>query len=171
MATHSSVLAWRIPGTAERGGLPSMGSHRVGHDWSDLAAAAVLISGRALRLKPSWPDTPGPEEQDPCCLLSSEIANWGPKSSHHECREDRCFCTKHWVPFQVSFLSFLLDHHWKSARCWSEECAVFSPLFDFRVLDFWKNFFMPFHTSLSASQRKALVCGLKDFQNPHCISS
>ena len=41
MATHSSVLAWRIPGTAEPGGLPSMGSHRVGHDWSDLAAAAA----------------------------------------------------------------------------------------------------------------------------------
>ena len=39
MATHSSVLAWRIPGTRELGGLPSMGSHRVGHDWSDLAAA------------------------------------------------------------------------------------------------------------------------------------
>ena len=39
MATHSSVLAWRIPGTAEPGGLLSMGSHRVGHDWSDLAAA------------------------------------------------------------------------------------------------------------------------------------
>ena len=38
-ATHSSVLAWRIPGTAESGGLPSMGSHRVGHDSSDLAAA------------------------------------------------------------------------------------------------------------------------------------
>ena len=41
MATHSSVLAWRIPGTVEPGGLPSMGSHRVGHDWSDLAAAAA----------------------------------------------------------------------------------------------------------------------------------
>ena len=40
MATHSSVLAWRIPGTGEPGGLLSMGSHRVGHDWSDLAAAA-----------------------------------------------------------------------------------------------------------------------------------
>ena len=39
MAAHSSVLAWRIPGTGEPGGLPSMGSHRVGHDWSDLAAA------------------------------------------------------------------------------------------------------------------------------------
>ena len=38
MATHSSVLAWRIPGTGEPGGLPSMGLHRVGHDWSDLAA-------------------------------------------------------------------------------------------------------------------------------------
>ena len=40
MATHSSVLAWRIPGTGESDGLPSMGSHRVRHDWSDLAAAA-----------------------------------------------------------------------------------------------------------------------------------
>ena len=36
MATHSSVLAWRIPGMGESDGLPSMGSHRVGHDWSDL---------------------------------------------------------------------------------------------------------------------------------------
>ena len=41
MATHSSVLAWRIPGTGEPGGLLSMRSHRVGHDWSDLAAAAA----------------------------------------------------------------------------------------------------------------------------------
>ena len=41
MATHSSVLAWRLPGTEEPGGLPSMGLHRVGHDWSDLAAAAA----------------------------------------------------------------------------------------------------------------------------------
>ena len=38
MATHSSVLAWRIPGTGEPGGLSSMGLHRVAHDWSDLAA-------------------------------------------------------------------------------------------------------------------------------------
>ena len=40
-ATHSSVLAWRIPGTGELRGLPSMGSHRVGHDWSDLAVVAT----------------------------------------------------------------------------------------------------------------------------------
>ena len=41
MAPHSRVLAWRIPGIGEPGGLPSLGSHRVGHDWSDLAAAAA----------------------------------------------------------------------------------------------------------------------------------
>ena len=41
MATHSSVIAWRIPGIREPGGLPSIGSHRVGHDWGDLAAAAA----------------------------------------------------------------------------------------------------------------------------------
>ena len=41
MATHSSVLAWRIPGMGEPGGLPFMGSHRVGHNWSDLAAVAL----------------------------------------------------------------------------------------------------------------------------------
>ena len=44
MATHSSVLAWRIPGIGEPGGLLSMQSHRVGHDWSDLAAAAAVIA-------------------------------------------------------------------------------------------------------------------------------
>ena len=41
MATHSSVIAWRIPGMGEPDGLPSMGSHRVWHDWSDLEAAAA----------------------------------------------------------------------------------------------------------------------------------
>ena len=44
MATHSSVLAWRIPGTVEPDGLPSMGTHRVGHDWSNLAAAAAAAA-------------------------------------------------------------------------------------------------------------------------------
>ena len=44
MATHSSVLAWRIPGTEEPGELQSMGSHRVGYDWSDLASAAAALT-------------------------------------------------------------------------------------------------------------------------------
>ena len=50
MATHSSVLAWRIPGTGEPHGLLSMGLHRVGHDWSDLAAAAAVHSNSIQRL-------------------------------------------------------------------------------------------------------------------------
>ena len=44
MATHSSVLAWRIPGTGEPGGRLSMGSHRIGHDCSDLAAATACCN-------------------------------------------------------------------------------------------------------------------------------
>ena len=43
--TPGSVLAWRIPETGKPGGLPSMGSHRVGHDRSDLAAAAYTVMG------------------------------------------------------------------------------------------------------------------------------
>ena len=54
MTTHSSVLAWRIPGTGEPGGLPSMGSHRVGHDRSDLVAAASILAWRI-----SWAEEPG----------------------------------------------------------------------------------------------------------------
>ena len=56
MATHSSVLALRIPGTGEPGGLLSMGSHRVGHDWSDLAAAAADSTRKHWRRK--WQTTP-----------------------------------------------------------------------------------------------------------------
>ena len=52
MATHSSVLAWRIPGTGEPGGLPSMRSHRVWHYWSDLAAAAAAAGGGFSATRP-----------------------------------------------------------------------------------------------------------------------
>ena len=65
MAPHSSTLAWRIPGMGEPGGLPSMGSHRVGHNWSDLAVAAAAaglyspgcsLEGMMLKLKlVLWP--------------------------------------------------------------------------------------------------------------------
>ena len=62
MATHSSVLAWRIPGMGEPGGLLSTGSHRVRHDWSDLAAATRVGVGVKVDLgwiRPfgSWPGT------------------------------------------------------------------------------------------------------------------
>ena len=51
MATHSSILAWRIPGMGEPGGLPSMGSHRARHDWSDLAAAAAAAAYTLLQYR------------------------------------------------------------------------------------------------------------------------
>ena len=54
MATHSRVLAWRIPGTVEPGGLPSMGSHRVGHDWSNLAAAAAAVLIHPIPVWSHW---------------------------------------------------------------------------------------------------------------------
>ena len=56
MATHSSILAWRIPGMTEPGGLPPMGSHRVGHDWSDLAAAAAELLNNNKDCLMSLPD-------------------------------------------------------------------------------------------------------------------
>ena len=64
MATHSSVLAWRIPGMGEPGGLPSMGSHRVGHDWRDLAARsatekAMATHSSTLAWRIPWTEEPG----------------------------------------------------------------------------------------------------------------
>ena len=50
MAAHSSDLAWRIPGTGEPGGLPSMGLHRVGHNWTDLAAAAAAATAEVTQV-------------------------------------------------------------------------------------------------------------------------
>ena len=55
MATHSSALAWRIPGAGEPGGLPSMGSHRVRHDWSALAAVTVVIADQIRSVAQSCP--------------------------------------------------------------------------------------------------------------------
>ena len=85
MATHSSVLAWRIPRTGEPGGLPSMGSHRVGHDWSDLAAAvggaagqrAVVVANHQRRpqtLLHLWLSHTAIvfREADPCMLSSGQ---------------------------------------------------------------------------------------------------
>ena len=55
MATHSSVLAWKIPGTEELGGLLSLGSHRVGHDWSNLAAAAAAAASTTAKVSLFFP--------------------------------------------------------------------------------------------------------------------
>ena len=54
MATHSTVLAWRIPGTGDPGGLLSMGSHRVRHDWSDLVVVVELLRETSVTREMIW---------------------------------------------------------------------------------------------------------------------
>ena len=71
METHSIVLAWRIPGMGEPGGLPSMGSHRVGHYWSDLAAAAAATF--------SYKSCPGIKSSE----SESEVAQLCPTLCYH----------------------------------------------------------------------------------------
>ena len=82
MATHSSVLAWRIPGMVEPGGLPSMGSHRVGHDWSNLAAAAarlvIVFLPRGKYLLISWLQSPSAVILDPKKIKSITVSIFPP---------------------------------------------------------------------------------------------
>ena len=98
MATYSSVLAWRIPGTGEPGGLSSMGPHRVGHDWSDLAATAAaecparLVKTQTVGLHPRVSDSVG------------SIDSWvfSHRSSHHT------MLTLLWCPYTENPLH---NHH------------------------------------------------------------
>ena len=85
MATHSSVLVWRIPGMGKPGGLPSMGSHRVGHDWSDLATAAAAIGKWAQEGdKENSMKVHEIREQSKCRPLFSGSVHKG----YHELREE-----------------------------------------------------------------------------------
>ena len=90
MATHSSVFAWRIPGMGKPGGLPSMGSHRVGHDWSNLAAAAAAAMYQVCGTLPasffSW-----------FSLLMSTHSYFKPEASLGAWKQFDCH-PKLWVP-------------------------------------------------------------------------
>ena len=84
MATHSSILAWRIPGTGESDGLPSMGSHRVRHDWNDLAAVAearlvITFLPRSKCLLISWLQSPSSVILEPQKIKSYTVS---PSISH-----------------------------------------------------------------------------------------
>ena len=99
MATHSSVLAWRVPGMGEPGGLPSMGSHRVRHDWSDLAAADGVLKIRDVSLPTK------------VCLVKAMVfpvvmygsGSWTVKKAKH--RKNWCF----WTVVLEKTLDSLLD--------------------------------------------------------------
>ena len=84
MATHSSVLAWRVPGMGEPGGLqscPTLQSHRVGHDWSGLAAAAAINQAWTLSY---WSLFNLPELL--ACLLRSSMSWRSPGESLGLCK-------------------------------------------------------------------------------------
>ena len=135
MATHSSVLAWRIPGTGEPGGLTSMGSHRVGHNWSDLAAAAAMFMSEYLKkssLESDFVPPPSPGHW----IFESQ-------SSHPEKRgSDEMFLTKlnkaahswlrsrtwnRWPKYKSWHCQFLVRRPWASyltSLCLSFVCKV-----------------------------------------------
>ena len=99
MATHSSVLAWRIPGMGEPGGLPSMGSHRVGHDWSDLAAANN--GNGSSNLSVNWHPFLGPIQRD----WSQEY--WGNGNHLLPCLPTWLSLWSHLLYFTLSVMSLL----------------------------------------------------------------
>ena len=134
MATHSSVLAWRIPGTAEPGGLPSMGSHRVGHDWSDLAAAVAAwrMQGRevsllVVRCYCQWCEwryhfsmqiifsvcwRKNSRSLASCCPINKE---------QHKTRKLKMFWTKLWmVKNKLKFISPTFKFFFKNSVAWGK---------------------------------------------------
>ena len=129
MATHSSVLAWRIPGTGKPGGLPSMGSHRVGHDWSDLASAAASNWSRpeiekAFGLLIQWPNNVNKELVYFSLLSHSKYLLYPPSGSQNnwkkliphshsegEWQTITCYKDQRGISLKVSS-NHLLMYHW-----------------------------------------------------------
>ena len=125
MATHSSVLAWRIPGTGEPGGLPSMGSHRVRHNWSDAAAAAAAGCWGQGSYLPDWGSAPGP--------LGVKSVNYRNKAEHKSSSNKRHHFLRSFVPgvlialfsliknifffFYLFIFIWLMLGPWQMAKC------------------------------------------------------
>ena len=118
MATHSSVLPWRIPGTGEPGGLPSMGSHRVRHDWSDLAAAAPYLWDKYLKA-----GTPGQRINARVIFIDTpkfpstgirQICKKFPPATH----EKACFPTAWPTEYVVKHSAFHQSAGWEIGYQW-----------------------------------------------------
>ena len=109
MATHSSVLAWRIPGMGEPDGLPSMGSHRVGHDWSDLAAAAIPlldIHTKETRI-----------ERDTCApVFTAALFTIARTWKQPRCPSADEWIRKLWYIYTMECLSYKKEHIWVSCN-------------------------------------------------------
>ena len=128
MATHSSILTWRIPGTEEPVGLPSVGSHRVGHDWHDLAAAAAAAIFHCVYVPQlSYPFV---------CWWTIRLLQC--LSYYKQC------CNEHWGT-RVSFSSGFLGVY---AQQW--ECCI--------IFVFWMLSFKPDFSLSSFTFTKRLFC-------------
>ena len=108
MATHSTVLAWRIPGTGEPDGLPSQGLHRVGHDWSNLAACSLrdvymLFKGYFPGLR----FTGGSDGKESTCNAGdlNSIPGSGRSSRHGNEHPLQYFCLENSMDRGLSFFS------------------------------------------------------------------
>ena len=149
MAAHSNILAWRIPGTEELTGLLSVGLHRVGHDWSDLGAAAAAAADVILELSCFFYD---PVDVGSRCLVCDSSAF--SKSSLHiwkfsvhiplkpclenfehyfACMWDECNCAVVCKFFRIAFL-------WDWNENWP--FPVLQPLLSFpNLLAYWVQHF------------------------------
>ena len=105
MATHLRILAWRIPGTGEPGGLPSMRSHRVGHDWRDLAAAAAWCGAGALTVFSNISRQIANCQHNPLNQLS--FSYWT-EISYFSCHIPIYIGTYFWVLYSVALILWLL---------------------------------------------------------------
>ena len=151
MATFSSILAWRIPGTGEAGGLPSTESHRVGHDWSDLAAAAAA-------------ECPYESESDsPAAAMSNSVRphRWQPTSlprpwdSPGKNTGVGCHFLLQCIKVKVKSLSRV----WPSATLWT---AAFQapPSMGFSRQEYWSGVPLP---SLKVAQLCPTLCKPMDY--------
>ena len=146
MATHSSVLAWRIPGTGEPGGLPSMGSHRVRHNWSDLAAAAaarfiIAFLPRSKRFLISWLQSPSAVMLGPEKIKSAPVSIVSPSICHEVMRPD--------AGYLISFPS-------------QDLCTGWFSIWSFHQLFLYESYCHPSSLSSSAtSQNTSQLVGFK----------
>ena len=131
MAPHSSTLAWKIPWMEEPGGLQSVGSHRVGHDWSDLAAAAAAAKNR---LKNKHKTTSGERYEAKSCtccfcqyFFSSHCLWKENKGCHlkgHECLCQNCGCFLETLNMMLEFLILVLAAFYHGALLEAETLSI-----------------------------------------------
>ena len=120
MATHSSILAWRIPWTEEPGGLLSMGSHRVGHNWRDLACMCALEEGNGNPLQYSCLENPRDREAwwGAICGVAQNQTQLKQLNSSSSSNNMASFLVEDFLSQkqQTKFLSYLIsDSHWLMA--------------------------------------------------------